>query len=85
MARSKVKARLERLAAEREVLAHTRNVIQVFSYFPREAVERVARIAQRNLRECTKANSFGVARCYRIAGEWRGKGERTRQPGLGAG
>jgi hypothetical protein len=36
-----MKARLERLAAEREALAHTRNVAQVFSYLTRETLERV--------------------------------------------
>jgi monooxygenase len=38
---TKMKARLERLAAEREALAHTRNVAQVFSYLTRETLERV--------------------------------------------
>jgi hypothetical protein len=41
MIRPKYQVVLERLAAERGVLARTRNVIQVFSYLTRETLARV--------------------------------------------
>jgi hypothetical protein len=41
MVRPKYQVRLERLAAERKALAHTRNVAQVFSYLTRETLARV--------------------------------------------
>jgi hypothetical protein len=41
MGRPKIQVRLERLAAEREALAHTRSTSEVYVYLPRETLERV--------------------------------------------